>query len=689
MSKNGLNARGIRILFTCFSLLLASSAAHAYTLGGSSGWLNRKSHVINSATGAGTNYPVMIIVQDGSGTDSGSTVYVNGKVRSDFGDVRFTNSDGDLLDYWAEEVNADSDATFWVEVDGNLGSAAQTIYIYYNKDSATSASNGENTFLLFDDFEDGVVDTGKWSVVSSGTAQCSEADGYAKITGTNSGTWYDGYWQSQDKFGPNHGVRAKQIFAQTADNNYEYTGFQDFGGNDYVLMELIRANWIPGSYSDNLVSAKSGSTASSSITQVRDAWRVYDYVWTTSRAELFSDGSSLASITDTDDIPVSNVSASIRMNSGAGAGYIHTDWLLVRKRVLSEPAHGAWGGEESDNAPPSPTVDSVGGDSSSPWSTSDTTPSILITLNENGDCRASESDEAYDDMSDDVDCSGDGGTSITCQMGSLAEASIDTVYVSCKDTDGNKDTIASNEHITLEIDATPPSPSGYNPSSGSTITSTSQTLTFNTDETGDCYASLDGDEAYDDMSDDFDCTAATATSHSCSLTGLSVGSNTVFIACKDDTDASANKDTASTNEFITLTVDTAAPSVTVSSVGGDSSSPYSTSDNTPLVVVTTNENADCRASTTDESYDGMSDDVDCSGDGSTSITCQMGVLFEASSATIYVACRDATGNKDTVASNEHVLVEIDATPPAQAAIIPHPVPLLIPRPRLLLSSQTK
>jgi len=55
------------------------------------GWEFRKSHVINSASGAGTNYQIGIRAHYGSGMDSGEDVYLNGKCRNDFGDVRFTS----------------------------------------------------------------------------------------------------------------------------------------------------------------------------------------------------------------------------------------------------------------------------------------------------------------------------------------------------------------------------------------------------------------------------------------------------------------------------------------------------------------------------------------------------------------------------------------------------------------------
>lgn len=67
----------------------------------------RKSHVIEGAEGAGTDYPVRIRVHYGSGVDSNEDIYLNGKCREDFGDVRFAGSDGVTpLDCWMERRGA-------------------------------------------------------------------------------------------------------------------------------------------------------------------------------------------------------------------------------------------------------------------------------------------------------------------------------------------------------------------------------------------------------------------------------------------------------------------------------------------------------------------------------------------------------------------------------------------------------
>lgn len=125
------------------------------------GWQYRKSHIVNAATGAGTNYQVGVKVYYGSGTDGTETydgftigkVYASNHCQTDFDDVRFTTSNGETkLDYWLEKKVDSSYAIFWIEVTDDLSSYNKTIYIYYGNNSAISISNGWDTFLFFDNF---------------------------------------------------------------------------------------------------------------------------------------------------------------------------------------------------------------------------------------------------------------------------------------------------------------------------------------------------------------------------------------------------------------------------------------------------------------------------------------------------------------------------------------------------------
>jgi len=142
-----------------------------------SGWDYRKSHALTGATGGSANYQVAIKVYKSAGTDGTEVVdgitmgkiYVGTHCRDDFGDIRFTDDDGDtLLDYWMEESVSGSYAIFWVEVKDSLLNN-QSIYVYYSKSDATSISSGADTFLFFDDFASAIDWVNKWQSNSQGS----------------------------------------------------------------------------------------------------------------------------------------------------------------------------------------------------------------------------------------------------------------------------------------------------------------------------------------------------------------------------------------------------------------------------------------------------------------------------------------------------------------------------------------
>ena len=107
------------------------------------------------------------------------------KVRSDGGDIRFTDSDElTLLNYWIEYFNVTEQKAFiWVKVPQIPANEETTIYMYYGNPTATSESNGDAVFIFFDDFEDGVIDTSKWDVGTGGTVE--EVGGELHIYGTS------------------------------------------------------------------------------------------------------------------------------------------------------------------------------------------------------------------------------------------------------------------------------------------------------------------------------------------------------------------------------------------------------------------------------------------------------------------------------------------------------------------------
>lgn len=148
-----------------------------YAIDWLAGFGYRKSHLIIGSASAGTKYQMMITTYYGAGSDSGNNVYLNSHSQTDFDDVRFTSSDKlTELDYWRQIYTASTSAVFYIEVAADL-SSNQTIYIYYGNSTVSTTSNGINTFLIYDDFEDAAINATTWTV-TAGTVTTNSTYAY-------------------------------------------------------------------------------------------------------------------------------------------------------------------------------------------------------------------------------------------------------------------------------------------------------------------------------------------------------------------------------------------------------------------------------------------------------------------------------------------------------------------------------
>jgi len=290
------------------------------------------------------------------------------------------------------------------------------------------------------------------------------------------------------------------------------------------------------------------------------------------------------------------------------------------------------------------------------------TPSIDFSLDENGSCRWSLSDLGFSDISSDNDCSGGETDSQSCSVTGLSEGA-ETVYLACSDTLGNADTSGTNTRLDYTVDLSPPEPSGWNPTDGSTITNNSPSIGFTTDESGYCRWSLT-DLGYGDISSDNDCGGGGATTHSCSTSGLAEGSAYVYISCSD---THGNSDTAATNAVLNYNVDTSPP---VQSGWSPATGTVITA-STASVQFTTGEIGYCRWSLADLGYAAISSDNDCGGSGTTIHSCPVSGMADGE-LYVYTACTDDLGNADSSTTNTALSYTVDTTPPAPGGIDPAP-----------------
>ncbi len=304
----------------------------------------RKSHVINSATGAGTGYQVKVTVHYGAGSDSGGDVYLGGKCRTDFGDVRFASSDGSTqLSYWVESKTDSDNAVCWVKVADDLGSS-RTIYAYYGNASAATASSGDATFVFFDDFSG---DLSKWTKekngsyinIENGYLNCGGGQTSAPYAHTVLGSvaTYSGFTDGviQGKLN----LSANGIAEISYRGNYgANTGYKSRADNRTGQgIGNLKPPYTDASWNFLAVGGGPSGTAIPS-----GSWLDFTVTVSGTSMNMTCNGQSL---TGTD--AQYSAAGEISLQNHYGAYSLYDD-IRVRKYVSPEPSHAAaWGAEET------------------------------------------------------------------------------------------------------------------------------------------------------------------------------------------------------------------------------------------------------------------------------------------------------------------------------------------------------
>jgi hypothetical protein len=303
------------------------------------GWSYRKQHNITNSIGADVNYTVNITVVNGTSADSGNIVNIT-KARSDFGDIRFTDSSGSLLNYWIESVNIGVNATFWVQIAGNLTSTNQTTYIYYGNSIVTNISSINNTFIFADDFELGNL--GKWTTAGSDWSANNAVFKYgswsAKAVRASGG-------RTLTKDLNNSQLTKGQVifYAMTPDTshtNYIFVPNNSVGADMYML---VMQNTGHFQYYDGAwKNLPTDTTYSASIWyKVRIAW---DY--TTLKYAVWINDVNVSAGGISGVLIGSWLAKPNAYDPDVAGAITYLDNYLVMKYTSPEPSHSNWGSEE-------------------------------------------------------------------------------------------------------------------------------------------------------------------------------------------------------------------------------------------------------------------------------------------------------------------------------------------------------
>lgn len=143
---------GVFKSFVLAMLLIAIEGGTAYCLSnsGDGGWLFYRDIAIKNLDLS--DYQVLVKLS-GNSFPAGSS--------SDGADIRFADASGNELSHWIENWdNSQQNAIIWVKIPGRQ----TNIRMFYGNKKASSSSNGDSTFIFFDDFVGKSINEKKWQI---------------------------------------------------------------------------------------------------------------------------------------------------------------------------------------------------------------------------------------------------------------------------------------------------------------------------------------------------------------------------------------------------------------------------------------------------------------------------------------------------------------------------------------------
>jgi len=289
-------------------------------------WQYRKSISITSGSSAIEDFTVRLTVDT-------ATLITNSKLRSDCGDLRFTSSQGVELPYWTEESGQyscnDSDTYVWVKIDNVPATGGTTIYMYYGNPSATNKSNGDDTFVFFDDFNGSVIDNTKWT---AGVIDATTGTNWAISSGSLTGGNNDRYLNSTRTFTGDFIITTRTYTTTAATNGFtaasfwgsttDSAGILDHNASSYYRND---SSWVNFTYNAN-------SQWTRRTMQV--VGTTFNY-WHTGETSGSASGTATNSGVSNEYLRLGSRGDSSIFDQNFVAQW---DWIQVRKTLVTEPA---------------------------------------------------------------------------------------------------------------------------------------------------------------------------------------------------------------------------------------------------------------------------------------------------------------------------------------------------------------
>jgi hypothetical protein len=181
-----LSVLGVAILvITCLCLLVTFTSLKASAA--PVGYLYEVDHAITASPDGALNSAIMsLLVYNSSGTNGNNVLYVGSNCRSDFNDIWINDStDTVTFPHWINWSASDGNHIFLeYNISNGVPHGGTTVKIYYGYTAANNHENRSGVYTLYDDFNDGVIDSSLWFSQNTVT----EADGVITITQASTGS---------------------------------------------------------------------------------------------------------------------------------------------------------------------------------------------------------------------------------------------------------------------------------------------------------------------------------------------------------------------------------------------------------------------------------------------------------------------------------------------------------------------
>jgi len=296
-------------------------------------WHYRKAITITNSGSAQTDFQVKVLADYDMSSD-----VTNGKVQADFDDLRFTDINGNALDYWIED-DTSSSLDVWVKI-SSIPTSTSTVYMYYGNPNASSVQSGDNTFEFFDDFSGTSLDTNKWVEKGDGSLEVSggviHTIGEKAIYGkSNISNIFDKYIEVRGKL--------KGASANDVEIGYGYISSSDLWQRSRTGEWIATLGW-----GNKGVTIAYGSGGRDCIDYISgELWDYLDYYnyrlkFENNRGRVWKGETSILDQTVTcsqtnSDLPLVIV---FDHHQGTPNNDEYIDWVFVRKYAATEPTVG-------------------------------------------------------------------------------------------------------------------------------------------------------------------------------------------------------------------------------------------------------------------------------------------------------------------------------------------------------------